>query len=304
MEQMTPEQRKELEEKIKNMSPEELKEFQKQQCIFCQIISGKIPSKKVYEDDKVIAVLDVNPAAIGHVLLLPKEHYAIMPQIPDSELSYLFTLAKHISQSMLRALKVEGTNLFVANGLAAGQKAQHFMIHIIPRKEGDEVLKLPEHLVPLEKREKAGELVGNRMNELMGIKKEKVLVQKKLSDVEEKKEDSDEKPAESEIVEAEFEEEKKLEEELGGEGDSDGKEDDVEEDEKKSGDDVEEVKEDSDEPEDGVGEDEKDVEENSDEKEEESEEEKEEEAEESETEEDKKEDAGNSDLDDIANLFK
>ncbi len=158
--QMTEEQRAELEEKIKNMSPEELKEFQKQQCIFCQIISGKIPSKKVYEDDKVIAVLDVNPAAIGHVLLLPKEHYAIMPQISDPEIGYLFSIAKHVSQAMLRSLKVEGTNIFVANGLAAGQKAQHFMIHIIPRKEGDKVLEIPEHLVELEKREKAGEFAN------------------------------------------------------------------------------------------------------------------------------------------------
>lgn len=239
--QMTDEQRKELEEKIKNMSPGELKEFQQQQCIFCQIISGKVPSKKVYEDDKCFAVLDVNPAAIGHVLLLPKEHYAIMPQIPDEIIGYLFSIAKHISQSMLKKLRVEGTNIFVANGLAAGQRAQHFMIHIIPRKEGDRVLNLPEHLVPLEKREKAGELIGNRMNDLMGIKKEKVLLQKKVSEFDDKKEEVDdkedlEKPAETEVVEAEFEEEKKakkkskkktsLEDEKESEEDEDSSEED------------------------------------------------------------------------------
>ena len=77
--QMTEEQVKELQEKIKNMSPEELKEFQKKQCVFCQIISGKVQSKKVYDDEKCIAILDINPANPGHVLLLPKEHYSIMP---------------------------------------------------------------------------------------------------------------------------------------------------------------------------------------------------------------------------------
>ena len=75
-EQMSEEQRKELEEKIKNMSPEELREFQKQQCIFCQIIAGKVPAKKVYEDEHCVAVLDINPAAKGHLLLIPK---IIMP---------------------------------------------------------------------------------------------------------------------------------------------------------------------------------------------------------------------------------
>ena len=163
--QMTEEQRKELEEKIKNMSPEELKEFQKQQCIFCQIISGKIPSKKVFDDDKCIGVLDVNPAAIGHVLIIPKEHYAIMPQIPDDVIGHMFLVAKSISQIMLKNLRVEGTNIFVANGLVAGQKAQHFMIHVIPRKEGDGVLELSENLLEEEVRAKIATLVGNRLNE-------------------------------------------------------------------------------------------------------------------------------------------
>ena len=102
MAEMTEEQRKEMEERIKSMSPEELKEFQKQQCIFCQIISGKIPSKKIYEDEKAIAILDINPAAKGHVLVMPKEHYAIMPQMPDKEVAHLFKIAKKISQVILK----------------------------------------------------------------------------------------------------------------------------------------------------------------------------------------------------------
>ena len=168
---MTEEQRKEMEEKIKNMSPEELKEFQKKQCIFCQIISGKIPSKKIYEDEKAIAILDINPAAKGHVLVMPKEHYAIMPQMPDKEVAHLFKIAKKISQIILKGLKVSGTNLFVANGLAAGQRAQHFIIHVIPRKDGDNLLKVEEKLVDTEMRKKVKMLVENEFNKLMGIKK-------------------------------------------------------------------------------------------------------------------------------------
>ena len=76
-------EQEELKEKVKNMSPEELRKFQKEQCIFCHIIKGDVQSRKVYEDEVCIAILDINPANPGHLLLLPKEHYAIMPQITD-----------------------------------------------------------------------------------------------------------------------------------------------------------------------------------------------------------------------------
>ena len=129
---INPEQLKALQEKIKQMSPEELKEFQKKQCIFCQIIAGKVQSRKVYEDDKVIALLDINPANPGHILLLTKEHYSIMPQIPDDEIAHVFMAAKSLSNAMLKSIDAQGTNIIVANGIAAGQRAQHFMAHIIP----------------------------------------------------------------------------------------------------------------------------------------------------------------------------
>lgn len=137
--QMSPEQIKALQEKIKNMSPDELKEFQKKQCIFCQIIAGKVQSKKVYDDGNVIAVLDVNPANPGHILVMPKEHYSIMPQIPEEEIGHIFMVSKALSNASLRALEVQGSNIIVANGVAAGQRAQHFMVHLIPRKENDSI---------------------------------------------------------------------------------------------------------------------------------------------------------------------
>jgi len=169
---MTEEQRKALEEKIKKMSPEELKAFQKQQCIFCQIIGGKVPNKKVYEDDKCIAVLDINPAAKGHILLMPKEHYAIMPQMPEAEMAHLFLVSKYLSQLLLKVLKVGGTNVFIANGAAAGQRAQHFMLHVIPRKEGDKILEIEERLVPPELLQKIKIVIEAKLNEKLGVKKE------------------------------------------------------------------------------------------------------------------------------------
>ncbi len=144
--EMSKEQAEELQEKLKDMSPEELKEFQKQQCIFCHIISGKVASKKIYEDENCMAVLDINPANPGHILLLPKEHYSIMPQLNDKEIARLFMAAKHLAHALLRAFKAEGVNIFVANGIAAGQRAQHLMIHIIPRKKNDGLnFNIPQH---------------------------------------------------------------------------------------------------------------------------------------------------------------
>lgn len=169
-EQISPEQLKALQEKIKQMSPEELREFQRRQCIFCQIIAGKVQSKKIYEDDKVIALLDINPANPGHVLLLTKEHYSIMPQIPDDEVAYVFIAVKSLSNSMLRSIDAQGTNIVVANGIAAGQRAQHFMVHIIPRKDNDGVsFILPQKAMG----QQEIEAVGNKLiAALTGVEKE------------------------------------------------------------------------------------------------------------------------------------
>ena len=162
---ISPEQLKALQEKIKNMSPEELKEFQKKQCIFCQIASGKVQARKIYEDERVIGILDINPANPGHVLLITKEHYSIMPQLPDDEISHVFMVAKSLSNSMLRSIDAQGTNILVANGIAAGQRAQHFIAHVIPRKEKDGVnFVLPQKTME----QNEVEVVGNKIIAALG----------------------------------------------------------------------------------------------------------------------------------------
>jgi histidine triad (HIT) family protein len=138
-------------EDLQNMSPEKIAEMQKQQCIFCKIISGEIPSKKVYENDNAVVILDINPVNDGHCLVIPKKHYQIMPQIPSSELGKLFELAKKTSHSLLKGLSMEGTTIFVANGATAGQKAPHFMVHVIPRKKGDGLFYIPKNKIETEK---------------------------------------------------------------------------------------------------------------------------------------------------------
>ena len=171
MPQLSEEQRREWEEKVKNMTPEQLQELQRQQCIFCQIISGKIPSKKVYEDNTCLAVLDINPAAKGHLLLLPKEHYAVMPQVPEKVLGHLAIVSKHLSQVLLKALRADGTTVFIANGAAAGQRAQHFMIHLFPRRGNDGVLKAEERLVGEDMAVKVKAAIEKKLLELLGSTK-------------------------------------------------------------------------------------------------------------------------------------
>jgi len=196
-------------EELKNMTPEQIAELQKQNCIFCHIISGKVASKKIYEDDKCLAILDINPANPGHVVLMPKEHFAIMPLIPEDLIGHLFMVAKGISHACLRALKAQGTNIFVANGTAAGQKAQHFMIHIIPRKEGDDlksfILQKKEvgDLEDVRKRLKA------RINFVFGVKEEEPIVMEKT----EAKPEIKKEEVEAEITEEEKEDTEKEEDE-------------------------------------------------------------------------------------------
>ncbi|PIN74485.1 hypothetical protein COV18_07575 [Candidatus Woesearchaeota archaeon CG10_big_fil_rev_8_21_14_0_10_37_12] len=108
-----------------------------QQCVFCQIASEKIPAKKVYDSEEIIGVLDINPGVPGHVLLLPKKHVSILPQMDDEITSKIGKAVKEVSKNLIRSLGVDGTSIFVANGVAAGQRAPHVIIHVIPRKEDD-----------------------------------------------------------------------------------------------------------------------------------------------------------------------
>lgn len=108
-----------------------------QACIVCDILDDKIPSKKVYEDDAAVAVLDINGANPGHCFVIPKNHYPIIEQVPDNEIGRLFQAANKVSSAIFESLGAQGTNIFVANGVAAGQTIAHVTINVIPRKTND-----------------------------------------------------------------------------------------------------------------------------------------------------------------------
>ncbi|NQU98603.1 HIT domain-containing protein [Candidatus Woesearchaeota archaeon] len=125
------------EEELKNMSPEEMAEFQKKNCVFCRIIAGEVPSHKVYEDDKIIAILDIYPSTKGHTLVLPKEHVPIMPLISPETFKHLFSKIKYLAKGVKNGTPAPKSSIFIANGAAAGQQSPHFLLHIIPRDDDD-----------------------------------------------------------------------------------------------------------------------------------------------------------------------
>ncbi len=169
-----------------------------QQCVFCHIASGKIPAKKVYEDDKVTAVLDINPGTSGHVLVIPKQHAAIMPQMSDDLIAHLGMVSKQLSQAVIRALKVEGTSIFVANGVAAGQRAPHFLLHVIPRKVDDEVALQPG-IVKVD--QKTAEAVFEKLSAAVAKQFGKEPPKPRVEKKEEKKETHKEEPKQEQPVE-------------------------------------------------------------------------------------------------------
>lgn len=108
-------------------------------CIFCKIAAGEIPSTTLYEDQDFRVILDLGPASKGHALILPKEHYANIYEIPDELASKAIILAKKMAGIMTRALKCDGFNIVQNNGEPAGQTVFHFHVHLIPRYEDDQV---------------------------------------------------------------------------------------------------------------------------------------------------------------------
>lgn len=107
-------------------------------CIFCKIIEGSIPAATVYEDDKVVAIMDIMPVNPGHVLVIPKTHFRELSEMDEEAGMYLFRVGMRIERALRRSgLRVEGTNLLQNNGRAAFQEVPHVHLHVIPRFSGD-----------------------------------------------------------------------------------------------------------------------------------------------------------------------
>ncbi len=115
-------------------------------CIFCKIITGTIPASVVYEDERTLAFLDIRPNNKGHVLIVPRAHYADVHAVPPDELCAITRAGKRVAEALTRAVAAEGVNLIMNNGAAAGQIVFHAHLHVIPRFAGDGVFSPPKRL--------------------------------------------------------------------------------------------------------------------------------------------------------------
>ena len=106
-------------------------------CIFCKIIAGEITCHKIYEDDQVIAFLDIKPVNAGHALVVPKKHYENLEEISEADFLALMLIVKKIGGLLKTRLGVEAYNVGINNGAAAGQVVPHVHVHVIPRHAGD-----------------------------------------------------------------------------------------------------------------------------------------------------------------------
>jgi histidine triad (HIT) family protein len=111
----------------------------KEDCIFCKIANGEIPSATIFENEEFRVVLDVGPATKGHALILTKNHYDNIFEIDEQTAGRLFSLASIVAKAMKKTLNCDGMNVLQNNGTIAGQTVFHFHLHLIPRYEGDQV---------------------------------------------------------------------------------------------------------------------------------------------------------------------
>ncbi len=109
----------------------------KDDCIFCKLANGIIPTNAIYEDDDFKVILDLSPATRGHALILPKEHADNLFELPDETAKKLLPLAKKLANNMAQKLQMDGLNLVQNNGEVAGQTVMHFHLHMIPRYKED-----------------------------------------------------------------------------------------------------------------------------------------------------------------------
>ncbi|MFX0080143.1 MAG: HIT family protein [Candidatus Hodarchaeota archaeon] len=111
-------------------------------CIFCKITRKEIPSKIVYENNLNLAFLDISPISKGHTIVIPKNHYSTIEDIPDKELIEVYKIVKRIATMIHEKLQIDGYNILQNNFTAAGQVVKHFHIHIIPRNFDDDKFRL------------------------------------------------------------------------------------------------------------------------------------------------------------------
>ena len=108
-------------------------------CIFCKIVNGDLPAHKLYEDERVLAFLDIQPGAVGHALVIPKAHARDFFDLTEVDRNAIMAAAHRVSTALVRETGAEGLNLHQSNGKAAGQVVFHYHLHLLPRRGGDDL---------------------------------------------------------------------------------------------------------------------------------------------------------------------
>lgn len=131
------------------------------QCVFCDIVNGNLPAYKIFESENFLAFLDINPRTKGHCLVIPKQHYQSLLEIPEDKIFGLFNVTKFIANRIVSKLNAKAFNICINNGKDAGQVIPHLHVHIIPRYGEDRELAI-ESILPVkeELKSKLGEIAN------------------------------------------------------------------------------------------------------------------------------------------------
>lgn len=165
---MNPAQLEEWVKQVQGQRASEINEENQETCLFCNILEGKIKGNLVYDDKNVQAILDINPASEGHVLVYPKFHKRFLSDLSKEEISDLFNAVKKISKALVNALDCKGVNTLIAEGKVAGQRVPHLFVNLIPRYEKDSI----SFEIPRKKAEEAtlDKLAGKISSEVSKLK--------------------------------------------------------------------------------------------------------------------------------------
>ena len=135
------------------------------ECVFCKIIRGEIPCCKVYEDDLILAFLDIAPFNIGHTVIIPKDHQNSITTLDVIYANRIIKMAPKIGVALMRTINAEGFNLFLNNGSVAGQTVWHCHMHVLPRFAGDKVV-ISSEPMKYDSMDQMAELAGKLFNKL------------------------------------------------------------------------------------------------------------------------------------------
>jgi len=135
-----------------------------EKCIFCKIVRKEAPASNVYEDDHVLAFMDIRPVCEGHILIIPKHHYVDIFDTPEELLAATYKVTKRIAVAVKKATKADGVSIVQQNGKAAGQDIFHLHVHVIPRFEGKKMPRFEElAVVDREMLEKVAEKIRQKV---------------------------------------------------------------------------------------------------------------------------------------------